>query len=174
MSEKRTLLDRIGNRIFAIPSVVQFWARHAARRSGPQLDNIPFVRLNKPLRSCRVALITTGGIHLPDQPPFDMADPDGDASFRTIGGDVDPATLVITHKYYDHRDADHDLNIVFPLQHVRDLVSRGVLGSLAPRHFGLMGHIDGRHMPRLLNATAPEIAALLAADQVDVALLTPA
>lgn len=175
MPEKRTLADRIGNRLFAIPAVAQLWASLIARRTDrSESAAIPFAPLAKPLHECRVALVTTGGVHLQDQQPFDMDDPDGDASFREIPADVDPARLMITHKYYDHRDADRDLNSIFPLDHLRDLVARRVLGELASCHFGFMGHIQGTHLPTLIRETAPEIAARLRADEVDCALLTPA
>ena len=89
-------------------------------------------------------------------------------------GDVDPQSITITHKYYDHRDADADLNVVFPLAHFRDLVERGVIGGLGPRHFGFMGHIDAGQVDILRRRTAPEVAAKLRADGVDFAFLTPA
>lgn len=177
MPEKRTFIDRIGNRLFGIPAIAQVWAKFAARSTDrliPASSEVPFAQLGKPLHECRVALLTTGGLHLQDQLPFDMDDPEGDASFREIPADVDLARLMITHKYYDHRDADRDLNVIFPLAHLRDLVANGVLGELAPRHFAFMGHIEGRHLTRLIRKTAPEVAARLRADGVDCALLTPA
>ncbi len=70
---------------------------------------------------------------------------------------------------------EHDgVNVVFPLAHFRDLQQRRVIGKLAPRHFGLMGHIEGEQATLLIQRSAPEIAAELAADGVDFAFLTPA
>jgi D-proline reductase (dithiol) PrdB len=177
MAEKRSIYEKISNRVFAIPAVAQLWAKVAARRSVDLVDwstGIPFVALKKPLHQSKVALLTTGGIHLQDQPPFDMENPDGDASYRVISGDVALEQITITHKYYDHSDADADLNVVFPLAHLRDLAKRGVIGALAPRHFGFMGHIEGEQVTQLTGRTAPEVAAKLRADNVDFALLTPA
>lgn len=175
--------ERLNNWFYGIPTVAQWWAKRAARRSG-NLDSadpnsaapgrIPFARLRKPLAEARVALITTGGIHLPEQTAFDMVDKDGDASFREIPGGVDLSRLVITHNYYNHTDADADPNVIFPLAHVRDLVAQGILGGVAPRHFGFMGHIEGPHLDRLIRETAPAVAAKLRADGVDFAFLTPA
>ncbi len=165
--------QRIITRIYAMPWFMQLWARQAARHS-QATGGIPFARLRRPLSQCRAALVTTAGIHLPEQPPFDMDDPDGDPTYREIPGDVDLSRLVITHKYYDHRDADADPNIVFPLDHFRDLAARGVIGQVNRRHFSFMGHIDGPHLQRLTDQTAPEVAAKLRADGVDFAFLTPA
>ena len=175
-----SLRERLSNRLFAIPAVAQLWARLTASRAGDLVDlsgDIPFVafeKLGKPLSECRVALITTGGIHLPDQAPFDMDNPDGDATYREISGDVDLSRITITHKYYDHSDADKDLNVIFPLQHFRDLVDKGIVGDVAPRHFGFMGHIDAEQVPILNEQTVPEVAAKLREDGIDFAFLTPA
>jgi len=177
MPEKKSLGDKIGNWIFSIPFVLQYWAKKQSRQSEAVLkdaQSIPFARLKKPLKDCRFSLITTGGIHLPDQPPFDMENPDGDASYRIIPGEVDTSEIVITHKYYNHTDADRDVNIIFPLDRFRKLKERGVIGDIAPRHFGFMGHIEGAQLPLLNEKTAPEVARMLIEDQVDVAFLTPA
>lgn len=176
MKKKRSLANRIANGIFAIPTVAQIWSKQKAIRTEPAdaYNGIPFTRLRKPLGACRLALVTTAGIHLPEQQAFDMANPEGDASYREIPANADLDRLVITHNYYDHRDADRDPNTVFPLKHLRDLVEAGVLGGLASVHFGFMGHIDGAQLPVLIHKTAPEIAEKLRADQIDVALLTPA
>lgn len=175
-----SLVQRLQNSLYAIPAVAQWWAGRFVRRvdsrrvhsnaAGP----IPFARLTKPLAECTVALITTGGVHLTSQPPFDMADPDGDASLREIPGDAATADLTITHDYYNHSSADGDVAVIFPLEHFRELAGRGVIGRVATRHFGLMGHIEGDHLRRLQEKTAPEIAAKLHADGVDFAFLTPA
>ncbi|MCB0063053.1 MAG: hypothetical protein KDE19_13100 [Caldilineaceae bacterium] len=177
MAERRTVTERISNRLFAIPAVAQLWAKLTASRVDGLVDlssGIPFAQLTKPLAACKVALLTTGGIHLPDQEPFDMDNPDGDATYRAIPGDVAIEQITITHKYYDHTDADADLNVVFPLAHFRDLVHKGVIGSLAATHFGFMGHIDEEQVGILNEQTAPEVAAKLRADGVDFAFLTPA
>ena len=177
MADDRSLAQRASNRFFGIPAVAQMWARLSAGRTGDLVDlsgGIPFAPFDKPLSTAKGALLTTGGIHLPDQPLFDMQNPDGDATYRTIPGDVDTSQLVITHKYYDHTDADADPNVIFPLDQFRDLVDLGVVGSIGPRHFGFMGHIDAEQVGILNSRTAPEVASKLREDGVDFAFLTPA
>jgi D-proline reductase (dithiol) PrdB len=127
-----------------------------------------FVRPKKPLEECRVALVTTGGVHLPEQPRFDIDDPLGDCSYREIPADA--AELTWTHAYY-RPDEGTDLDSVFPLWTMRGLAVESVVGELNRRHFAFMGAI---HDPGpLIEETAPEVAAKLADDRVDVALLTP-
>ncbi len=135
---------------------------------------IPWTVLQKPLDECQIAVVTTAGVHHRQQAPFDMQDPDGDPTYRQLDTSSIRSDFAITHDYYDHRDAERDLNIVLPLDRLDELVDEGVLGRLADRHFGFMGHITGRHMTTLVETTAPEVAARLKADRVDLVLLTPA
>jgi D-proline reductase (dithiol) PrdB len=136
-------------------------------------DNVPFARLRKPLHACRIALITTGGVHLRVQPPFDMGDSQGDPSFRIIPADTHASQLTITHDYYDHRDAGQDLNILFPLGLGRELVAQGALGGLGTC-YSFMGHIEPPHVETLVRQTALEVARRLRQEQIDAVLLTPA
>jgi D-proline reductase (dithiol) PrdB len=177
MSNQQTRRQRLWNRFYAIPAVAQWWARRRAGETAALVEEqngIPFARLRKPLAAARGALITTAGVHLRSQPPFDMVNPDGDASYRTIPGAARGEALTITHNYYDHTAADRDLNVVFPLEHFHTLAAQGVIGGVAPRHFGFMGHIDGPLIAALTEGSAPAVAARLRADDVDFAFLTPA
>ena len=139
-------------------------------RSG---DAVPWAPLRKPLPACTIALVTTAGVHHRHQEPFDMGDPDGDPTFREIDFERRLDSLTITHDYYDHRDADRDVNIVLPVERMRELAARGEIGGLAPRGFSFMGHVTGRHIPTLTGTSAPEVARQLARDRVDAVLLTP-
>ena len=130
--------------------------------------------MEKDISRCRLALITTGGVHLRSQPPFDMKDPAGDPSFREIPADASPRNLKITHNYYDHSDADRDINIVFPIERIRILEEEGDIGAVNHRHFSFMGHITHHHIDTLVTDTAPRVAAMLKADGVDITILTPA
>jgi D-proline reductase (dithiol) PrdB len=119
-------------------------------------------------------LITTGGVHMAGDQPFDMANPLGDPSFRAIPVSTAMNDLKITHDYYDHRDADRDPNIVFPLERLRELAAAGHIGGLTPTHWSFMGHITGRLVERLEAETIPQLVARLRLEQPDFALLTPA
>ena len=128
----------------------------------------PFVRPKKPLRECRLALVTTGGVHLPEQTRFDIDDPLGDVSYREIP--YDATDLTWTHAYH-LPDEGSDLDAVFPLWTLRGLVEEGVVGELNGRHFSFMGAIHD--LGPLEGETAPEVAEELAGDGVDAVLLTP-
>jgi D-proline reductase (dithiol) PrdB len=167
--------DTIRQRIYHLVGHLYTRVPALARRWGRRFDALTFaeVPLRKPLRACRLALITTGGVHLREQPPFAMNDPRGDPSYRVIAADTPSARLTITHDYYDHRDAERDLNILFPLELFRDLTRGGHIGSLGTC-YSFMGHIEPPHVQTLLRVTAPEVAGVLKQEQVDAVLLTPA
>lgn len=167
---KSRLLARLLARFPALGRrVADSWAEQVVENR-----EVPWTPLAKPLSACRVALVTTAGVHRRDQEPFDMHDREGDPSFRVIPSHSPAAELMITHDYYDHRPADRDLNVVFPWQRLAELAREGVIGEVAPRHYGFMGHLLGRHLATLVEVTAPEAARRLGAQGVDAVLLTPA
>ena len=128
----------------------------------------PFVRPKKPLGEVKLAIVTTGGVHLPHQPRFDIDDPAGDCSYREIPSDAQELTW--THAYY-RPDEGSDLDAVFPLWTLRGLVAAGEVGGLNPRHFSFMGAIH--ETAPLSERTAPDVAGKLARDGADAVLLTP-
>lgn len=134
---------------------------------------VPWIPARKPLAESKVALVTTAGIHHKTHPPFDMRDPNGDPSFRNIDVSNPLTDLMITHDYYDHSDAEKDINIVFPIERLWELKREGMIGEVSMRHYGFMGHIMGRHIATLINETAPAVAQRLKEDNVDIVLLTP-
>jgi len=164
---KNQLLARV---FTAFPSLAARWGKSLVQHTG----EIPWVEPFLPLAKARVALVTTGGVHLASQAPFDMSDSDGDASLREVPVDTPREELRITHDYYDHRDAESDLNLVFPVQHLKELEEVGAIGSLYRIGTSIMGHIDGPHLATLQEQTAPLIARNLAAAGVNYALLVPA
>jgi D-proline reductase (dithiol) PrdB len=166
------LVNRLAVQLFKrVPWVGEAWAR---RHRFVEATTIPWAPPRVPLERAVVALVTTAGVHLATDPPFDMDDPDGDPSVRVIPAAAPRAALTITHKYYDHRAADHDLNVVLPLDRLRELRGEGRVGGIAPAVYSFMGHVDGVHLRTLLERTAPEVAARLVADGADAVFLTPA
>ena len=164
--------DRWLARLFTrYPALVKRWAQGA---DIVQHAEIPWTPLKKAIPASRIALITTGGVHLASQPPFDMMNPAGDASFREISADTPVDQLAITHNYYDHSDASRDVNIIFPFQRISELEQFGEIGAASHRHYSFMGHITGDQIDVLVNETAPRVVDALTKDSVDAVLLTPA
>ncbi len=147
------------------------FSRYAPRPNDPA--SMAVTPLRKPLVECMVAVITTAGLSLPNQPPFDTTIKMGDSSFREFPGDISPQQLEMNHRSwaFDQRGILRDRNLVMPLDRLREMRDRGEIGALAPHHYSFMGSIVGPR--KLIKESAPEVARRLVADGVDVALLTP-
>lgn len=168
----RDLVNRVAVQLFKrVPWVGAQWAR---RHRFVEATTVPWAPMRTPLAEAVVALVTTAGVHLRADPPFDMEDPDGDPSVRVIPAGAPRPALTITHRYYDHSAADRDLNVVLPVDRLRELCDEGRVGGIAPRIYSFMGHVDGPHLATLIGHTAPDVAARLVADGADAVFLTPA
>src|ERR1051325_10536269 len=132
---------------------------------------VPFTPFDGELAKATVALVTAAGVHLKEQEPFNIADELGDLTFRVIPEDADASQLMVTHHHYDHADADKDINVVFPLEVLRDLREEGFIRDLARKHVGYMGYT--MQLKAMYEGTAPEIANEIdRGSRADVVLLT--
>src|SRR5918911_1621380 len=130
-------------------------------------DAIPWSPLQRPLQEPTVALITTAGGHLRDDRLFELS---SDPTFRVIPRTAEAGDLAISHQAYDRTDALRDINLVFPLQRLRELEAEGAIGRVAERHYGF-GLVD---RAAALVAPGREVGRLLKQEQVDLALFVPA
>lgn len=73
---------------------LSYWFFMKAYRSR-SVDWSPGASLSKPLSQARLALITTAGLHLAEQPPFGNSLRGGDFSFRELSVSVDIQRLAI-------------------------------------------------------------------------------
>jgi D-proline reductase (dithiol) PrdB len=138
-----------------------------------RIDPVPNHPLRQPLSRSKVALVTTAGLCLPEQQPFNQKLKMGDPSWREIPNGVETQRLTESHRSqaFDHRGVEADPNLAFPLDRFRELEQTGQIGRLNHRHFSFMGSIIG---PRpLIEQSAPEVARLLRADGVEAVFLTP-
>ena len=128
---------------------------------------IPWAPLRKPVSASTIVLVSTGGVHLRSDPPFHL---NSDSSFRVIPKEAASGDLAISHQAYDRTDALRDINLVFPIERLRELEAERVIGRLAEDHygFGLMGSAQ-QLMPAI-----QEVARRIRAAGVDLALLVPA
>ena len=65
-----------------------------------------------------------------------------------------------------------DINVALPLDRVRELVAAGEVGALADTHYSTMG-FQGNDPKTQAETSAPEIAASMRNEGVDLALLAP-
>lgn len=130
----------------------------------------PYNPLRAPATKARVAFLTTAGVHLADQPPFDTAAAAGDSSWRAVPVETPLAELALSHSGYDTGRAGADKNVVLPLDHLRGLRDEGRIGSLSPDVYSFMGYVADTD--RLLDE-ASTVAERLLADRADLVLLAP-
>ncbi len=133
-------------------------------------SDTPITPLNKPLNECKLALLTTGGLHLKTETPFDTKHKEGDCSYRIIPNDVTHDQLMVTHESYDHKFINKDLNCVFPIDRMKEYVSDGKIGSLSEEHYSFMGHI---YVTGPLLENSKEVGDRLKELGIDIAFLTP-
>lgn len=143
----------------------------------PAYAEIPWTPVAKPLSECRVALLSTAGLSQAGDAPFDMdgerARPTwGDPSWRRIDASVGQDEIRANHLHIDTGYIQRDLNVALPLDRLRELVAAGEVGEVAPSHYSIMG-FQGNDTGVLENESAPEIAAAMRNEGVDLALLAP-
>ena len=112
--------------------------------------------------------MTTAGLHRRDDKNFDL----GDLSYRLIPGDVELNDLVMTQASvnYDRTGFQQDVNVVFPLDRLREMEQRGEIEAIASFHYAFNG---AGQMAHAFEPTAREVGRMLKEDGVNAALLVP-
>lgn len=132
----------------------------------PEIEEVPCIS-GPPLAERRVAIVTTAGLTTRQDSRFGM----GSNDYRVIPANLDSDELVMSHASinYDRSGFQQDLNVVFPIDRLKELAADGVIGSVADFHYSFMGATD----PLTLEPAAVQLADFLKKDAVDAVLLTP-
>ncbi len=130
-------------------------------------DTRPWVA-GPPLSKRRVAIVTSAGLHRVGDPAFATVD----LSYRVIPGTTRADALTMTHSSvnFDRTGFREDVNVVFPIDRLRELANEGVIGSVADYHYSLMG---AGWPPHAIEPTMRDLAARLREDEVDAVCLAP-
>ena len=138
-----------------------------------RIEPVPWTPLKKPLRDCRLVLVSSAGIVGSEQKPFDNSIRGGDPSIREISVDVAASTLIETHRSdaFDRSGIRQDPNLAFPIDRLRELTEAGRIGSLNHRHISIMGSVTAPG--RLIKKTIPQVVPQLVSDGADIAILIP-
>ena len=146
--------------------------RAAAEYAFVQDEPTPWTALKHDLALCRAALVTTAGVRLKQGLPFEADRILGSAESREISTYVRAADVAFDFPGFDPRAAQADLNVVAPVDRLKELVDRKVIGGLGETFLSFYGRC-GR-IPEL-RATAAEAARKLRDEYaVDVAFVVPA
>lgn len=125
-------------------------------------DSAPWAPFNKSLSQARIAVMTTGGIHLAHQEAFDV---DGDHSYREIPLDTPLEDFRVAHTHYDTNGVAEDVDAVFAIHRLQELAAEGIVGEAQSPTYSFMGYI--RDVAGLMEVSAPDVAQRLKADGVD-------
>ncbi len=120
-----------------------------------------------PLKQRRIAIISTAGLLKRDDRPFVL----GEAGYRLLPGDLNHNEILMGHvsTNFDRSGFQQDLNVVFPIDRLRELAADGRIGSVADFHYSFMGATDPAQMAPMVEHLAP----LLQSDRVDAVILAP-
>jgi D-proline reductase (dithiol) PrdB len=131
-------------------------------------DDTPWTTPAGALSAARLGLVTTAGLHVRGDRPFVNAD----SSYRVFPTDSRPLDLIQSHVSigFDRTAIQRDLNVVLPLDRMRELVQQGTIGSLGPNVYGFMG--AQRPPYDALEASGAEVGQRLRSDGVEFAFLT--
>ena len=139
---------------------------HLEKLPCPTFENTPFVEA-PPAGDRRVAMISTAGLHRRGDRPFTL----GSDDYRIIPGDTQANDLVMSHvsTNFDRTGFQQDLNVIFPVDRLREMAVRGEIGSVADFHYSFMGATE----PEKMEQAVRKLASLLKEDGVNTVLLVP-
>ncbi len=138
---------------------------------------IPWTGLEKPVTQTRFALMTSAGISMKTDEPFNMErerqEPAwGDPTHREIPVTAKEKDIDINHLHINTDYTRQDINVMLPIHRFREFEEDGQIGSLAPTSYSYYGfQLDPRI---LLTETMPRVAANMKKEGVEAAFLTPA
>jgi D-proline reductase (dithiol) PrdB len=138
---------------------------------------IPWTPMSKPLNQATIALVTSGGISLKSDPPFDMErekkDPLwGDRSFRAIPRGTTEKEIDVNHLHINTNLVKQDINVILPLARMDEFEKEKIIGRLAPTAYSFYG-FQWQNTDFLKEAIEP-ISKMMKDEKVEAVLLTPA
>jgi len=139
--------------------------------TGSRKREIPLAIPGKPLDQCSIAMITSCGVHLPEQERFDMDNRSGDPTYREFLWQDIKKEYMISHSHIDEKSIVDDINVCLPGDILSEFSERKVIKNLHPTIFSFMGYIPKTR--DLVKRYAPEVALKLKEAKVDIVLLTP-
>jgi len=137
---------------------------------------IPWTPLSKDLNDCTVALISSGGIALKTDLPFDQEGERqnpwwGDPSYRVIPRSATAADIKVYHLHINPSYGEMDINCLLPTERLVEFERAGGIGRSASSHYSIMGYI--LQPDTLLQSSVPAIISQLQSEGVDAVILLP-
>ena len=138
---------------------------------------IPWTPLAKPLNQTTLALVTSAGISLKTDPPFDMEREKkeaiwGDRSYRVIPRGTTEKDIEVNHLHINTNYIKRDINVILPLARMAEFEQERIIGRLAPTSYSFYG-FQWENTDFLKEAIEP-ISRRMKLEGVEAVLMTPA
>lgn len=138
---------------------------------------IPWTPMARPLSQTTIALVTSAGISLKTDRPFDMEREKkepvwGDRSYREIPRGATEKDIDVNHLHINTGYIKQDINVMLPLVRMAEFEKEKIIGRLAPTSYSFYG-FQWKSTDFLKEAIEP-ISKRMKMEQVDAVLMTPA
>lgn len=139
-------------------------------------DPAPWTPLPRPLGEATVALVSTAGLSMLADPPFDAEGERqnpwwGDPSYRVIPRTAAEADIVASHLHIETAYLQQDLDVALPLRRLAEAEAEGWIGRVAPSHYSFMGYL--LDPTEFLERSVPAMIERMRAEAVDAAVFVP-
>jgi D-proline reductase (dithiol) PrdB len=146
----------------------------------PQGDfkgSIPWTPMTKPLSRATMSAVTSAGISLKSDPPFDIEiekrEPTrSDISYRALPRQTTEGEIHVNHLHINTNHVKQDINVILPLARMVELEKERIIGKLAPTSFSFYG-FQWQNTDFLSEAIEP-MARVMKREEADAVFLTPA
>ena len=160
-----------------LPPSLAAWIRRYHIPETEFEGDIPWTAMATPLNRATLALVTSAGISLKSDPPFDMEHEKreplwGDRSFRMIPRGTVAQGVNVNHLHINTGYILEDINVMLPLARMAEFEHEGVIGRLAPTSYSFYG-FQWKNTEFIEEAIAP-MARRMEEEGVGAVLLTPA
>ena len=159
-----------------LPPSLRAWISSQIPKEGYSGD-IPWTPFSKPTNQATFSFVTTAGISLKTDSPFDMErekqEPTwGDPTYRSIPRDSTEQDIDVNHLHINTDYIRQDINVMLPLSRMKELEQDGVIGKLAPTAYSFYG-FQWEKTDFLTEAIEP-MSKQMKKEGVDYVILTPA
>ena len=139
--------------------------------------SIPWTPVSKPLSQMTLSIVTSAGISLKSDPPFDMEREKrepmwGDRSYRKIPRGATEKEINVNHLHINTTYILQDINVILPLARMAEFEQEGIIGRLAPTAYSFYG-FQWENTDFLKESIGP-ISQNMKTEGVEAVLLTPA
>ena len=140
-------------------------------------EYIPWTPMKKPMNQTTLALLTSAGISLKTEPPFNMEREKreaiwGDRSYRAIPRGTAEKDIEVNHLHINTNYIKQDINVILPLARMAEFEQQKIIGHLAPTAYSFYG-FQWQSTDFLKEAIEP-IFKKMKLEEVEAVLMTPA